>query len=113
VAAEAEQWSLHLRPWTRVFERSGEGNDNPDIEDYVGRGELIAVRREGRHVLTLTGRHSLRGGERSHGSLRADYAIPLGGAVNVHLQAFTGYGENLLDYNHRQTTVGVGLSFLD
>jgi phospholipase A1 len=26
---------------------------------------------------------------------------------------FSGYGLNLIDYNHRQTTVGVGVSFLD
>lgn len=112
-AAEYGPWSFHVRPWTRVFESSGERNDNPDIEDYAGRGELsVAWRRQG-HVVTTTARHSLRTDERSRGSLRLDWAFPLVGSLNGHVQLFSGYGLNLIDYNHRQTTIGVGFSFLD
>ena len=96
-----------------MFESSGDRNDNPDIEDFLGRGELIVVRRSSGHVLTLTARHSLRSGSRSHGSARLDYAFPITGGLNGHLQAFSGYGLSLIDYNHRQTTVGLGISFFD
>jgi phospholipase A1 len=113
LAFEAGAWSFHLRPWARVFERDDERNDNPDIEDYVGRGELVAVHRAGGHVVTLTGRHSLRGGDRSRGSAQIDWAFPLIGEINGHLQLFSGYGETLIDYNHSQTTFGVGISFFD
>jgi phospholipase A1 len=112
-AAEYGPWSFHVRPWTRVFESSGNRNDNPDIEDYAGRGELaLAWRRDG-HVVTATARHTLRTDERSRGSLRLDWAFPLAGSLNGHVQIFSGYGLNLIDYNHRQTTIGLGFSFLD
>ena len=111
VAAEVGPWSFHVQPWTRVFESGND--DNPDIEDFMGRAEFIIGYRTRGHVLTLTGRHSLRSGARSHGSARFDWAIPITGELNAHLQVFTGYGLNLIDYNHRQTTLGIGFSFLD
>jgi phospholipase A1 len=113
VGAEYGNWSFHARPWLRVLESSPPRDDNPDIENYAGRGELVVTRRAGGHVLTLTGRHTLRGGDRSRGSLRFDYALPVVGALNLHFQVFSGYGLNLIDYNHRQTTFGIGVSFLD
>lgn len=112
-AAEYGSWSVHARPWTRILEPSIDRNDNPDIEDHVGRGELIVQWRGNGHVLSAAGRHSLRTSERSRGSLQFDWAFPLVGALNAHVQIFSGYGLNLIDYNHRQTTLSVGLSFFD
>ena len=112
-AADYGPWSFHVRPWTRAFASSGERDDNPDIEDYAGRGELVVAWRRDGHVVTATGRHTLRGDERSRGSLRLDWAFPLAGSLNGHVQIFSGYGLNLIDYNHRQTTIGLGFSFLD
>jgi phospholipase A1 len=113
VALESGPWALHVRPWLRVLESAGERDDNPDIQDYVGRGEVVLVHRAGRHSITFTGRHTLRGGERSRGSGQLDWAFPLSGSLDGHLQIFSGYGESLIDYNHRQTSIGLGVSFFD
>ena len=113
LALEAGPWSLQIRPWARIDTASGAHDDNPDIEDFMGRGELVAVYRNAGQVLTFTGRHTLRGGDRSRGAAEIDWAFPLTGSLKGHLQVFTGYGESLIDYNHRQTTVGVGVSFFD
>jgi phospholipase A1 len=111
--AEYGPWSFHLRPWARVFAPDSARNDNPDIEDYIGRGELAVTWRGRKNIVTATARHSLRSGDRSHGSARLDWAFPLAGSLNAHLQVFSGYGLNLIDYNHRQTTIGLGVSFFD
>jgi len=105
-------WALMLRPWIRIAE-SADNNDNPDISDYRGRGDLTLTRVLGGHELSLMARHSMRGGERSRGALQLDWGFPIHGQFRGHLQVFSGYGESLIDYNHRATYIGLGVSLLE
>lgn len=109
-------WTVELRPWWRLPERASD-DDNPDVGDYLGRGELVLHRYfdNRQHALRLQLRHSLRGGTRNHGSLQADWAFPLSrtlarSPLHGYLQVFTGYGESLVDYNVRQTKIGLGVT---
>ena len=111
LAAERENWVVMLRPWWRIGE-SAATDDNPDIEDYLGRADVQVVHQRGGHELALILRHSLRGGDESRGALQFDWSFPLQRYLRGHVQVFDGYGESLIDYNHRATYVGVGLSLL-
>ncbi len=108
---ERGPWTLSVRPWIRLPEPASD-DQNPDIENFVGRGEILLARRLGAHTLALTARHSLRGGEDSRGSALAEWSFPLSGSLKGYLQAFRGYGENLQDYNHPQTSLGLGVSLI-
>ena len=106
---EVDKLQIVLKPWIRIPEEEAK-DDNPDIEDYMGRAELRLNYSLGKHVLEVASRHSLRGGDRSHASLRVDYSYPFIKNLKFHAQLFTGYGESLIDYNHNQTVFGLGLS---
>jgi phospholipase A1/A2 len=108
---DREDWALVVRPWVRISD--GSEDDNPDIEDYMGRGDMTLTHVRGGHVYTLMGRHTLRGGERSRGALQFDWGFPIHRNFRGHLQVFNGYGESLIDYNHKATYVGLGISLLD
>ncbi|MGW9686279.1 phospholipase A [Flagellimonas sp. 2504JD1-5] len=108
---ETKDWSIVLNPWIRIQEDEIEDN-NPNIENYVGRAELLTAYSKNRHNISLALRHSLKGGDDSMGSLRLDYAIRILDYLHLHAQVFHGYGENLIDYNHKQTTVGIGFSLI-
>lgn len=112
VGVERPGWALLLRPWWRLPEGSRD-DDNPDIEDYLGRADLQIVHQRGGHELAWMLRHSLRGGDRSRGALQFDWSFPLHRQLRGHLQLFDGYGESLIDYNHKATYVGLGISLLD
>lgn len=108
---ERPSWSVVLRPWWRLPENGSEDN-NPDIQDYVGRVSLLSTFSKGRHDVSLVARHSLRGGSKNRGSVRLDYAFKVLDNLQILAQVFHGYGENLIDYNHKQTTVGMGISII-
>ena len=108
---ERDETTVSLRPWWRVL-NSG-SDDNPHIQDYVGRGEVLVTQKLGRHVLALTARHSLRFGDRSRGSAQLEWAFPIGGGLHGYLQLFSGYGESLIDYNFRESRVGLGVSVIE
>ena len=63
--------------------------------------------------MALMARHSFRGGDRSHGAVQLDWGFPINNLLRGHLQVFDGYGESMIDYNHRATYVGLGISLLE
>lgn len=102
---ELGRWTLSVPPWWRLPENSVD-DDNPDIRDYLGYGDLrLSHIREG-HVYSALGRYSFSG---KRGFVGVEWAFPISGPMKGYLQATSGYGETLIDYNHAQTTIGVGL----
>ena len=112
IGLDRENWALVLRPWYRLPE-DREDDNNPDIEDYMGRGDATLTWNRNGHEVSLMARHSLRGGDRSHGALQLDYGFPISNLLRGHVQVFDGYGESMIDYNHKATYVGVGVSLLE
>jgi phospholipase A1 len=105
-------WSIVARPWWRIQEDPS-SDDNPDIQDFMGRGEVLVTHNWGEHEISAQLRHSLRGGARSHGSLELNWAFPIHGELKGYLQYFSGYGESLIDYNHSANYVGIGVSLIE
>ncbi len=105
---ENKHWQLTLRPWIRIKD---EEDENPMITDYIGRGEATLVYDQGKHQFYLQATHSLAKSNR--GSAQLNWVFPIRGNLRGQLQISEGYGETLIDYNHRQTTVGLGISFVD
>lgn len=121
IADNGDRFTLQARVWRRMTEKAGQ-DDNPDISDFVGRGELVGRwsfdvgtgTERTLHTLGFTARHALRSTGR--GSVRLEYLRSIGradGGLRFHAQLFTGYGENLLDYNRNRTVASVGLSLVD
>ena len=109
---EKDNFALMLRPWYRIEEDSSDDN-NPEIKNYIGRGDMLAFYRWKEHDFSLMLRHSLKGGDDSHGAAQFDWVFPISGKLRGHFQLFDGYGESLIDYNHRATYVGLGVSLMN
>jgi phospholipase A1 len=105
-------WTVVVRPWWRIHEDQ-RSDDNPDIEDFMGRGEMLVTRNWDGNEISALFRHSLRGGDRSHSAVELNWAFPIHGELKGYLQFFSGYGESLIDYNHSANYFGLGVSLIE
>jgi phospholipase A1 len=103
LGVEKDGFSATARVWKRLSE---DDDDNPDIVDYMGRGDLaLAYRREG-SIYSSTLRYNFH---TSRGAVQAGWAFPLSGNLKGYAQAFAGYGQSLIDYNYFQRSIGFGV----
>lgn len=112
VGLDREDWAVTIRPWWRIPDGRNE-DENPGIENFIGRGDVTLVRRWNEHEFALMARHSLRRGDNSRGAVQFDWGFPISRTLRGHLQVFDGYGESLIDYDHRATYLGLGVSLLE
>ena len=110
---------IGLKGWQRWKEKPKdkssdyEGDDNPDIEEYVGRGEIHLFHVGERNNLGVVWRDNFRGNGR--GSVQLDWTFPVSEkeGLRMYFQYFNGYGETLIDYNIKRERFGIGLMLAD
>jgi phospholipase A1 len=107
---ENGDFALLGRLWWRIPEGS-DSDDNPTISDYYGWGDLSAIYkwRDQSFAGTIRGNPSTGKGAGQLTWTSAPWLGPLRGYV----KAFSGYGETLIDYNWKQSTIGIGLTLND
>ncbi|MCU0935106.1 MAG: phospholipase A [Gammaproteobacteria bacterium] len=108
IGIERGDFALLIRPWLVIHDG---GDDNPNITDYLGHGDVTALYKRGEHTFTLMGRGNP--GEKKGAAQVTWMSPPVLGPLRLYFDAFTGYGESMIDYNHKQTSVGVGVALND
>lgn len=110
-------WQHDFKTWWRIPQKrriEGEpgGDDNPDIEKFMGHFEYQASYFFGEHEFSGLMRHNLRSDTK--GALQLEWAFPLGtDRFKGFLQYHLGYGESLLDYDTATERVGLGILLTD
>jgi phospholipase A1 len=102
---ERGDFSLLARVWKRLDEAVASDN-NPDIIDYMGYGDLFGAYRLHGHEFSALARHNFR---TNKGALQLGWAFPLSGKLSGYVHLFSGYGQSLIDYNYSQKVIGFGV----
>lgn len=105
--AQNGNWQVELKPWLRF---SDSKDDNPDITRYMGHYRVRVGYLWGDSIFSAEGRYNWNSG---YGGGEVSWSYPLTEHVRFYTKVFSGYGESLIDYNHRQTRVGVGVTLND
>jgi phospholipase A1 len=107
---ERENLALSTTLWYRLKESNGT-DDNPDITDYYGYLKVAALYRWRGNSFAAEARGNLSTGK---GAVQVGWFTPrLLGPIRGYVQVFSGYGETMIDYNWKQTTVGIGIAVSD
>ncbi len=111
ILAARGNFVIGLKPWYRLPEKEAD-DDNPRTEKYMGYGELFSVYRLKGHVFSALFRNNLRS-DKNLGALELGWSYRVTNNVRIYTQYFYGYGESLLDYNHKSNRIGIGVMIND
>lgn len=101
---ERENFTLLTRAWKTIGGKSAE--DNPDITEFMGRGDVLATYYHNGHEWSLLARYNFKSGK---GAGQLGWAFPLTSNLKGFVQYFSGYGYSLIDYNEVQRVLGLGV----
>jgi phospholipase A1/A2 len=105
---ERGNFAVLVRPWIVINDG---GDDNPDITDYYGHGDITAVYKWRGNSFALMGRGNL---STEKGAARLTWTSPpFLGPLRGYVSAFTGYGESMIDYDWKQNVFGIGIALND
>ncbi|WP_246506562.1 phospholipase A [Kistimonas asteriae] len=114
---EHDNFYFSVNPWWRIPESSKDspddprGDDNPDIEKYLGYGDVQMFYTLGVHKLSVMVRNNLRSDNK--GAMELGWSFPLTPRIRGYVQYFNGYGESLIDYNASVNRLSIGVMLND
>ena len=102
-----------FQPWWRIPEDEKtslddpDGDDNPDIEDYMGHFQLSSAYKWNGLEFSFLGRENF---STHKGYAELGLTFPIWGKVRGYAKYSVGYGSSLIDYNQNQQRVGLGVA---
>lgn len=107
VGFEFGDLSMAVQAWYRIPEND-EGDDNPNLYQYLGYGSVEAVYTPNRNTFNLKYRPGTK-----KDSIEATWSYPINSHLRIYARAFKGYGESLLDYDREVERIGIGFAIND
>ncbi len=103
-----KNWLISIRPWYVIHGASLD--NNPDIANYLGHERLLFSYKFYSQTISLTA-YNLENITRA--STQLTWSFPLVKQLRGYVQAFSGYGQSLIEYNHHENTISVGIALND
>jgi len=106
-----------LAPWYRIpepeqeFPNDPDGDDNPDITDYMGNFEFNGAYKQSDNIYSIMLRNNLDADNK--GAVELGWSFPISTNLRGQLKYFNGYGHSLIDYNSDMEVCALGIIFTD
>ena len=104
----SDRWLFIIKPWL-ILRNTTYNKQNPDMAKFLGHEQMIVAYQYGGHVFSVEARNVIEHAAKRIG-LIGGWSFPLTNVLQGYVQVFHGYGQSLLEYNHRTTSFGIGIS---
>lgn len=99
---------ISVKPW---FILSTDKN-NKDIGKYLGHGRILTSYKYHRQVFSFTAYNFIEN-QCKRPSAEITWSFPISSYIKGYVQVFSGYGQSLIEYNHRTNSAGIGIALSD
>ena len=106
-----QKWLVQVRGWSLIAENSSSNLHNSDIVYYLGYENILLSYKLGKLKTSIEAQNFESGFKR--GYVQVSMSYPILQAISVYTQFFNGYGQSLIEYNHKNTGFGIGISLND
>lgn len=108
---QINEFLITPRIWYRIPE-SAKDDDNPDLEDYLGYGDLSILFPYKEHTFKLKLRNNLKFDDDNKGFVQLNWNFPFFGSKNSfgYVELSSGYGDSLIDYDKEINRISFGIS---
>jgi phospholipase A1 len=108
IVTSTDNWMINIKPWYVI----SENGRNQDITNYLGYGRFLVAYKFCDQVISVQAHNLIEGGGR-HATAELTWSFPLTPYMKGYVDVFSGYGQSLIEYNHRTNSAGVGIAFND
>lgn len=109
--SSTDHWLVSLKPWY-VIQDGTLLRHNSNITNYLGYGRILIGYKYNGQLIALSMHNIVEGGGK-RATAELTWSFPITSYLKGYAQVFSGYGQSLIEYNHRTNSVGVGVAFSD
>ena len=106
---EKDRFVVSAKTWVRIDDPSND--NNPNIEDYMGRVQLGVAYKGDTHTFSTVLKNNLSSANRS--GVELSWAFPLTEHLKGFAQVYSGYGESMIDMENYTNRIGIGIALTD
>lgn len=104
-----DNWLISIKPWIVIFKDNASNIYNKDITDFLGYEKIILSTKLWHMTFSLALQNTIESGFK-RGSETFTVDFPIHSKIKGFVKIFSGYGQNLIEYNHYTNAMGIGVS---